>query len=96
MKYRRNNSWLWAGLFVLIIGLVILLGWINYRYSVQNPGGNDFLVHWMGTRTFLTEDISPYSDETAKRIQVFAYGHPAGPGEHQLRVAYPLYSILFF
>jgi hypothetical protein len=96
LKSRRNNSLLWAGLVVSILGFVILLGWINYRYSVQNPGGNDFLVHWMGTRTFLTEGISPYSDETAKRIQVFAYGHPAGPGEHQLRVAYPLYSIVFF
>lgn len=68
----------------------------NYRYASLNPGGNDFLVHWMGTRSYITEGISPYSDEVALRIQNMAYGRPAQPGEHELRVAYPLYSIAFF
>jgi hypothetical protein len=44
----------------------------------------------------LTTGQSPYSDETAKVIQNFAYGRPAEPGEHELRVAYPLYSIILF
>lgn len=86
--------------FVLSIGItgivLALLTWGNYRFVVQNPGGNDFLVHWSGTRTFLTEGISPYSDEAALRIQQAAYGRAALPGEHELRVAYPLYSIVFF
>lgn len=68
----------------------------NYRYASLNPGGNDFLVHWMGTRSYITEGISPYSDEVALRIQNMAYGRPAQAGEHELRVAYPLYSIVFF
>ena len=50
----------------------------------------------MGTRALLKDGISPYSDETAVRIQTLAYGRPAQPGEHELRVAYPLYSIIFF
>jgi hypothetical protein len=78
------------------IALVIGLGWMNYNYCQQNPGGNDFLVHWMGTRMLLKDGISPYSDQTATAIQTFAYGHTALPGEHELRVAYPLYSVLFF
>ncbi len=72
------------------------LGWANYRFAALSPGGNDFLVHWTGTRAFLLEGLSPYSDAVAVRIQQRAYGHPARPGEHELRVAYPLYSTLFF
>lgn len=82
----------------IVLGLILfgILTWSNFQYASNNPGGNDFLVHWVGTRTLLTEGISPYSDETAIRIQTLAYGRPALPGEHELRVAYPLYSILIF
>lgn len=82
----------------IVFGLILLavLTWANYRYVSENPGGNDFLVHWVGTRGLLEDGISPYSEETAIRIQTLAYGRPALPGEHELRVAYPLYSILVF
>ena len=69
---------------------------MNYRFTVQNPGGNDFLVHWVGTRNLLIDGDSPYSEETATRIQTLAYGRPARQGEHELRVAYPLYSGILF
>ena len=69
---------------------------MNYGFAAQNPGGNDFLVHWVGTRQLLIDGDSPYSDETAVRIQTMAYGRPARPGEHELRVAYPLYSGVLF
>jgi hypothetical protein len=78
---------------VLVLGLLTL---VNYRYCRQNPGGNDFLVHWVGTRVFLTQGTSPYSDDAATQIQTLAYGRPAEKGEHELRVAYPLYSIIVF
>lgn len=70
--------------------------WVNYRFASQNPGGNDFLVHWVGTRYLLIDGDSPYSEETAIRIQTLAYGRPARAGEHELRVAYPLYSGILF
>ena len=72
------------------------LGWANYSFSAQNPGGNDFLVYYTGTRAVLYEGISPYSDQVAAQIQENVYGQPAGEGEHQLRFVYPLYSLLFF
>jgi hypothetical protein len=72
------------------------LTWGNLNYARQNPGGNDFLVHWVGTRSFLVDGFSPYSDQTALRIQTMAYGRAALPGEHELRVAYPLYSVILF
>lgn len=85
----------------LILAAAILIGlaaitWGNYNYAMSNPGGNDFLVHWMGTRSLIKDGISPYSDEVAVKIQTFAYGHAAQPGEHELRVAYPLYSTALF
>jgi hypothetical protein len=78
-----------------ILGLAALT-WGNYYYTSRNAGGNDFLVHWMGSRALIKDGISPYSDETALRIQNFAYGRPAKAGEHELRVAYPLYSVVLF
>jgi len=96
-SYRRNSNLLFSIAIVFILGLVAALTWSNYQYARQNPGGNDFLVHWMGTRNFLLYGTSPYSDQTAIAIQTMAYGRPAIIGkEHELRVAYPLYSIVLF
>ncbi len=95
-RRRRNTTIIVVGLLVLGIAGLVGLTWGNLNYARENPGGNDFLVHWTGTRVFLTEGISPYSDEAAIRIQTAAYGRPAQTDEHELRFAYPLYSIVFF
>jgi hypothetical protein len=86
----------WLITVVLFAGILVGITWGNYRFALQNPGGNDFLVHWVGTRALLLEGTSPYSDEVARQIQTMAYGRTARPGEHELRVAYPLYSQVFF
>ena len=93
----RNGRLIQIGI-IILLALVILAGltWVNYTFSVGNPGGNDFLVHYIGTRSLLFERLSPYSDEVALRIQTAAYGHPAQGIEHELRVAYPLYSVILF
>ena len=93
----RNNRYSQLGL-IVFLGLIILAGltWVNFTFSTGNPGGNDFLVHYIGTRSLLYEGLSPYSDEVAVRIQTAAYGHPAQGIEHELRVAYPLYSVILF
>lgn len=80
----------------LLLVAILPLTWANYRFATNNPGGNDFLVHWEGARALLIEGLSPYSDEVAIRIQVHTYGRPAASGEHELRVAYPLYSLVIF
>jgi hypothetical protein len=86
----------WYLSIILIILTLVLITWANYNFVQQNPGGNDFLVHWVGTRALFIDGVSPYSDVVAERIQTLAYGRPALPGEHELRVAYPLYSVLVF
>lgn len=98
-KIEKMNSYLnrfWYLFAILILGMLGLVTWANLQFVKENPGGNDFLVHWVGTRALLVEGTSPYSDAVAERIQTFAYGRPAAPGEHELRVAYPLYSALVF
>ncbi|HEX2979560.1 MAG TPA: glycosyltransferase family 87 protein [Anaerolineaceae bacterium] len=94
-NYRRETI---RAVIYIILGIIAVagLGVGNYRFAQQNPGGNDFLVHWVGTRAFFVEGLSPYSDEVALRIQEITYGRAALPGEHELRVAYPLYSTLVF
>lgn len=84
---------------VLILLIVIIIGlffFANLQYTKNNPGGNDFLVHWVGTKSYVQDGISPYSDQVALRIQDLVYGRPATSGEHELRVAYPFYSIFLF
>lgn len=96
MNRRRNFTLLWIGTVVSVLAALALLTWQNYRYAEQNKGGYDFLVQWMGTRTFLTQGVSPYSDEAVLRAQNFAYGRAARSGEAQLRYVYPLYSMAIY
>lgn len=96
MKNPRNTVATTIIIFVAALAALVLLTWGNYRFASQNPGGNDFLVHWMGTRSLVMEGQNPYSDEVALKIQTMAYGRAAQPGEHELRVAYPLYSVVVF
>lgn len=98
-KIKKMNSDLnrfWYLFAILILGILALISWANFQFVNENPGGTEFLVHWVGTRALLVEGISPYSDTVAERIQTFAYGRPAVTGEDELRVAYPLYSAFIF
>ena len=96
MRSTRHHNAIPYILILISLGVLAGMTWGNYRYGLENPGGNDFLVHWMGSRALLEDGISPYSDEVAIRIQTVAYGRPARAGEHELRVAYPLYSVYLF
>ncbi|MBN1439292.1 MAG: DUF2029 domain-containing protein [Anaerolineales bacterium] len=90
------DSWIPWAVFLLLSGLGIAgLAFANYRFAQSAPGGTDFLVHWIGVRAVL-DGRNPYSDQTALEIQTLVYGRPAGPGEHELRVAYPLYAEFLF
>ncbi len=91
---RESKTWIIFGIILIVLLTVVTFG--NFSYVKNNPGGNDFLVHWMGLRLLFQKGISPYSDEATAQIQTLVYGHLAEPGEHELRVAYPLYSVILF
>jgi len=90
----RLSSALLAGLIALGLLVLASLTYANYRYTTQNPGGNDFLSRWVGTRLFLTRGLSPYSEQTARQIHEMAYGRAALPGEDQMLFAYPFYTTI--
>jgi hypothetical protein len=83
---------------ITVLGILALAGltWTNYRYASQNPGGNDFLPRWMGTRIYLENGWSPYSRETSREIQKMVYGRGARQGEDQVLFVYPFYSFILF
>lgn len=86
-------------IFLLIFLALMVLGglvWVNLQFSRNNPGGNDFLAHYVGTRSLIFEGKSPYSDEVALEIQRRVFGRPAEQGEIEHRVVYPIYSVLLF
>lgn len=93
MENRRTTLVL---LLMSVAAIIVITGltYVNYRFAIDNPGGNDFLSRWVGTRMFLTRGWSPYSEETTREIHVMAYGRAAEPDEDQVLFVYPLYSII--
>ena len=83
-------------LITLMIGLVIGLSWANYQFTEENPGGNDFIPRWVGTRMFISDRLSPYSNVTSMAIQDFFYGRPAQGDEDLQLFVYPHYSMVVF
>jgi len=93
----KNEVWR-TQIIVIGLGILILVGlfWVNFQFASTNPGGNDFLVHYIGTRSLLLDGVSPYSDEVALEIQQQVFGRPAISGEIEHRVVYPIYSVILF
>lgn len=85
---------------LLIVALIIVaaaaLSWANFQFADNNPGGNDFLPRWLGTRLYLSDRLNPYSEETTTAIQQAIYGRPAIEGDDQALFAYPFYSMIVF
>ncbi len=91
-------SWLKALLIPLIVGMVVALGYANYRFVLQAPGGNDFLPRWLGARVWVVEGGNPYDREVSVAAQTMIYGRPADleAGEDLAHFVYPLPAMLFF
>ena len=91
MKSRRE--------LVFAIGLLgvflVVYTWAVWQFFTRPiPGGNDFLTHYGAWQAYVSEGVSPYSEQAALRTQVAIYGRAALPGEDQNRMVYPFYSIL--
>jgi hypothetical protein len=85
-------------LLLAVVGMVSALFWANYRFSSDNPGGNDFLARWMGAQYWVMRGISPYDPQVSLATQRVIYGRPAVPeeGEDKAHFVYPLHSMIFF
>jgi len=86
---------------ILLVCLILAslggLVWANMQYVRVQPAEKDFLVPWLGARTFLQYGDSPYSDPATQRAQILYYGKLAAPGEDPLALWVPLpVEILYF
>jgi hypothetical protein len=86
---QRSTTLSVIALFVLIVLVLAGLTWTNYRFSVQNPGGNDFLPRWEGTRLYFENGWSPYSREASRSIQGGSMG-TSRQGEDQVHLRLPI------
>lgn len=83
---------------LLAVGVLMVMGWANYRFAQLVPGGNDFLARWTGARAWVVEGRSPYDPEVSLTAQRMIYGRPAKPeaGEDLAHFVYPLPAMVFF
>jgi hypothetical protein len=94
----RSNRWIRWIIAVVLVILIAVLVWSNYRFSVQSPGGNDFLARWTGAHFWLVEGIHPYDEQVSLEAQTMIYGRAADParGEDVAHFIYPFPAMLFF
>ena len=95
---RKYPDWLPWILLVSLLGLVFLLGYANYRFSLRSPGGNDFLARWSGAYHWIVKGVNPYTQEVSLSTQEMIYGRPANieAGEDIAHFVYPLPAMIFF
>lgn len=99
LKTQQNGQLIkYAALLILVLLTLIGLTWVNYRFSVKYPGGNDFLARWNGAHEWLIHGNNPYTDQVSESAQKMIYGRLADPskGEDIAHFVYPLYSMIFF
>jgi hypothetical protein len=86
---------------ILLICLALAVSgglvWANMQYIRAQPPEKDFLVPWLGMRTFLQYGDSPYSDPATQRAQILYYGRLAAPGQDPLILWMPFpVELLYF
>jgi len=98
MNQNRNNNIKYAVVMILIIIIIGVLTLVNFQFSKQNPGGNDFLARWNGAHEWLINGNDPYTNQVSDVAQKMIYGRLANPlkGEDVAHFVYPIYSMLFF
>lgn len=73
----------------MLVGLI----WANLFYTSQNESVSGFTPHWLGTRLFLTQGLSPYSAQVTQEIQKSL---PPGQEQSPGYFLYPFYSFVFY
>ena len=93
----RNLSIL-TTIFLVCLVLATLGGlvWANAIYVRDQPVEKDFLVPWLGARTFLQYGNSPYGEPATQRAQIVYYGRLAAAGQDPLMLWLPFPVELFY
>ena len=94
--YRRQSSIVLTGLILILFFTFAGLFWANYRFSLRGSRENNFAPRWYGTRLFLFNGLSPYSEKATSEIQDFVYGQQVSSSEDQVLFLYPFYAFIIF
>jgi hypothetical protein len=86
---------------ILLVCLAIAslggLVWGNMAFVRTQPVEKDFLVPWLGARTFIQYGESPYSEPATQRAQINYYGRLAAEGQDPLMLWLPFpVELLYF
>ena len=90
-----------ANIFIIVsilVALAILGGlvWANMLYVRTQTVEKNFLVPWLGARTFLQYGESPYDTPATQRAQIVYYGRLADEGQDPLILWLPFPVELFY
>jgi hypothetical protein len=94
-----RNLYVITILVMVILALALLGGlvWANASYARAHTNEKEFLLPWLGARTFLQYGESPYAEPATQRAQIQYYGKLAGTGQDPLRLSTPFpIEILYF
>jgi Glycosyltransferase family 87 len=72
------------------------LVWANTIFMHTQPVEKDFLIPWLGARTFIQYGESPYGDPATQRAQIIYYGRLASAGQDPLMLWLPFPVELFY
>ena len=72
------------------------LVWANTMFVRAQPAEKDFLVPWLGARTFIQYGDSPYSIPATQRAQILYYGRLASTGQDPLVLWLPFPEELLY
>jgi hypothetical protein len=88
-----------AAILLICLALAALGGlvWANIGTVQNQPVEKDFLVPWLGARTFIQYGDSPYSEPATQRAQILYYGRLAATGQDPLALWLPFpLELLYF
>ena len=87
-----------TSILIVLLAIVVIGGlvWANTLYARTQETEKQFLVPWLGARTFLQYGVSPYDDQASVRAQLIYYGHQADETEDPMRSYTPFPVELFY
>jgi hypothetical protein len=96
MKLIQSRRIKYTALFLLLALLAFGLLWVNYKLVQNDNSVNEYRGYYLGTRAFILEGVSPYSDTVLDSVQMVAEGRESAIEIDQIRFSAPLYSVVLF
>jgi hypothetical protein len=86
-------------IFLSVLAALAILGglaWANMQFIRSQPVEKNFLVPWLGARSFLQYGENPYETPATQRAQIVYYGRLAQEGQDPLILWLPFPVELFY